>query len=70
MGQKGREILEIDAKEVINDLNSAYADEWLAHFQYSLFAQIIEGINADTLKKELEQAVHGHFAIYYRFRRL
>ncbi len=55
MGQKGREILEIDAKEVINDLNSAYADEWLAHFQYSLFAQIIEGINADTLKKELEQ---------------
>ena len=55
MGQKGREILEIDVKEVINDLNSAYADEWLAHFQYFLFAQVIEGINADTLKKELEQ---------------
>lgn len=32
MGRKGREILEIDAKEVIDDLNSAYADEWLAHF--------------------------------------
>ena len=55
MGQKGREILEIDVKEVINDLNSAYADEWLAHFQYFLFAQVIEGIDADTLKKELEQ---------------
>jgi bacterioferritin len=55
MGQKGREIVEIDVKEVINDLNSAYADEWLAHFQYFLFAQVIEGINADTLKKELEQ---------------
>ena len=27
----------------------------LAHFQYFLFAQVIEGIDADTLKKELEQ---------------
>ena len=55
MGQKGREIVEIDTKEVINDLNSAYADEWLAHFQYFLFAQVIEGIDAETLKKELEK---------------
>jgi bacterioferritin len=30
-------------------------DEWLAHFQYFLYAQIIEGIDAETLKKELEQ---------------
>ncbi len=55
MGQKGREIVEIDIKEVINDLNSAFADEWLSHFQYFLYAQVIEGINADILKKELEQ---------------
>jgi len=27
MGQKGKEIVEIDVKEVISDLNSAYADE-------------------------------------------
>ena len=55
MGQKGREILEIDVNEVINDLNSAYADEWLAHYQYFLYAQIIEGIDAETLKEKLEQ---------------
>ena len=55
MGQKGREIVDIDVKEVINDLNSAFADEWLSHFQYFLYAQVIEGINADILKKELEQ---------------
>ena len=30
-------------------------DEWLAHFQYFLYAQIIEGIDAETLKKEFEQ---------------
>jgi bacterioferritin len=55
MGQKGKEIVEIGVNEVIKDLNSAYADEWLSHFQYFLYAQIIEGIDAETLKKELEQ---------------
>ena len=37
MGQKGREIVEIDVKEVIEDLNSAFADEWMSHFQYFLY---------------------------------
>jgi pimeloyl-ACP methyl ester carboxylesterase len=56
--------LEIDVKEVINDLNSAYADEWLAHFQYFLFAQVIEGIDADTLKKEsMDELNHAKFAV-------
>lgn len=55
MGQKGKEIVEIDVNEVIKDLNSAYADEWLSHFQYFLYAQLVEGIDAETLKKELEQ---------------
>ena len=55
MGQKGREILEIDVNEVIQDLNSAYADEWLAHYQYFLFAQVIEGIDAKELKDKLEE---------------
>lgn len=55
MGQKGKEIVEIDVKEIINDLDSAYADEWLAHFQYFLYAQLIRGIDADTLKSKLEE---------------
>jgi bacterioferritin len=55
MGQKGKEILEIDVNEVIKDLNSAYADEWLAHYQYFLYAQVIEGINAKILKEKLEE---------------
>ena len=55
MGQKGKEILEINVNEVINDLNSAYGDEWLSHYQYLLYAQVIEGIDAKTLKKKLEE---------------
>ena len=55
MGQKGREIVEMDVDEVIKDLNSAYADEWLAHYQYFLYAQVIEGIDAEALKSKLEE---------------
>jgi bacterioferritin len=55
MGKKGREILEIDVKEVIEDLDSAYADEWLAHFQYSQFALVMECLDAEILKEKLEQ---------------
>ncbi len=55
MGQKGREIVESDIKEVLDDLNSAFADEWLSHYQYFLYAQVIKGIDADALKKELEK---------------
>ena len=55
MGQKGKEILEIDVNEVIKDLNSAYADEWLSHYQYFLYAQVIEGIDAETLNEKLEE---------------
>ena len=44
-----------DINEVIKDLNSAYADEWLSHYQYFLYAQVIEGINAEILKEKLEE---------------
>ena len=32
MGKKGREIVEVDIKELLKHLNSAYADEWIAFF--------------------------------------
>ena len=51
MGQKGKEVLVIDANDVIKDLDSAYADEWLSHCRYFLYAQVIEGINAELLNK-------------------
>lgn len=51
MGQKGKEVLVIDANDVIKDLDSAYADEWLSHYKYFLYAQVIEGINAELLNK-------------------
>lgn len=40
---------------MIKDLNTAYSDEWLAHYQYWLTAKWIQGIDADTLKTVLEK---------------
>ena len=55
MGKKGREIVRADSKEVIKDLNTAYSDEWLAHYQYWLNARWIRGIDADTLVPVLDE---------------
>ena len=53
MGKLGREIVKADVDEVIKDLLKAYADEWLAHYQYWVAAQWIRGIDADTLRPVL-----------------
>jgi bacterioferritin len=34
MGRQGKEIVKANVSEVISDLLKAYADEWLAHYQY------------------------------------
>ena len=54
MWQKGKQIVEIDVYEVMKDLNSAYVDEWLAHYQYFLYAQGMQGMDAEQLKEKLE----------------
>ena len=53
MGKAGREIVKANVDEVIQDLLKAYADEWLAHYQYWVTAQWIRGIDADTLRPVL-----------------
>jgi bacterioferritin len=55
MGKKGKEIVKANVDEVIKDLNTAYSDEWLAHYQYWITARWIEGLDADTLKPLLEK---------------
>jgi bacterioferritin len=43
MGKKGREIVQVNIKEFLKDLNRAYADEWIAYFYYTWAADFIEG---------------------------
>lgn len=63
MGEKGRQIVGLDVKELLADLNRLYADEWLAAYAYNYMSQVVTGRPAakqvaalllDTSKDELE----------------
>ena len=36
MGRTVKEIVKANIQEIVSDLTKAYADEWLAHYQYWL----------------------------------
>jgi len=56
MAKRGNSIIKgIEVSEIITVLNKAYADEWLAYYQYFIEAKVIKGIMKDAAIAELEQ---------------
>jgi len=56
MGKKGNSIIKgIEIEEIITLLNKAYADEWLAYYQYYIESKVIKGIMKDAAIAELDQ---------------
>ncbi len=58
MGTKGRELLEargIEIPKLLTLLNKAFADEWLAYYQYWLGAKVAVGIPRENVVAELVQ---------------
>lgn len=56
MAKKGISILKgIEAQTVTALLNKAYADEWLAYYQYFVEAKVVKGIMKDAAIMELNQ---------------
>ncbi len=56
MAKRGISILKgIEAVEVVQLLNKAYADEWLAYYQYFIEAKVVKGIMKDAAITELTQ---------------
>ena len=56
MARKGNSIIKgVDIDELIITLNKAYADEWLAYYQYFIEAKVIKGIMKDAAIAELQQ---------------
>lgn len=43
MGKQARVIVELSLKDLVKDLNKAYADEWLAFYLYWYMAQVVSG---------------------------
>ena len=64
MGKQARAIVDLSLKELMKDLNKAYADEWLAFYLYWYMAQIVSGRAYEDIaellnkiaKEELEHA--------------
>jgi bacterioferritin len=55
MGTKAKQIVESNLTELLKDLNAAFADEWLAYYQYWLGAKLARGTEAPLVAKELEE---------------
>jgi bacterioferritin len=55
MGEKGRELAGPNVNEIIERLNRAYADEWLAYYQYWVGAKVVKGKMRPDVEKELEE---------------
>ncbi len=55
MGKKAREIVSIDLKDLIKDLDKAYCDEWLAFYAYWYMAQAVEGKGYEDMQEFLDK---------------
>ncbi len=56
MARKGNSIIKgLEINDIITQLNKAYADEWLAYYQYFIEAKVIKGIMKDAAITELTQ---------------
>ncbi len=55
MGTKGIEIVELDVKRLLKTLNQAFADEWLAYYQYWIGAKVVKGPMKEAVIAELTQ---------------
>ena len=53
MGTLGQKIVGSDVKEIVNLLNKAYCDEWLAHYQYWIGSKVVKGPNKEAVISEL-----------------
>jgi|688.fasta_scaffold738433_2 bacterioferritin len=59
--RSGIAIVELDPKKLIPVLNQAYADEWIAYYQYWLCAKLVEGPMRIEVAAELaEHAKEEH----------
>lgn len=55
MGTKGTEIVGMNVQQLLAMLNQAFADEWLAYYQYWLGAKVVKGPMKEAVIAELLQ---------------
>ena len=55
MGKRGKEIVNMDVDTLLTLLNKAFADEWLAYYQYWIGSKVIKGPMKEAVIAELVQ---------------
>jgi len=55
MGTRGNELIELDIPQLVEMLNKALADEWLAYYQYWMGAKVASGVMRDAVVLELTE---------------
>jgi len=55
MGTKGSEIVKMDTNELVDLLNKALSDEWLAYYQYWVGSKVVTGKMRDAVVVELTE---------------
>ncbi len=53
MGKKALEILDLDVPKLLEMLNAALSEEWLAYYQYWIGARLMEGPMRSEIEPEL-----------------
>ena len=56
MGEMAKKIVKLDVSDLIRTLNEAYAEEWLAYYQYWIGAKLVTG----QFKKGVEEEFLEH----------
>ncbi len=55
MGETAQKIIKIDREELLKELNIAFAEEWLAYYQYWIGAQVAVGPMRKEIIAEFEE---------------
>ena len=66
MGDFAQKISKVDKKELLSILHCAFAEEWLAYYQYWIGAKIAEGLERPKVEAEFnehaeEELKHAHW---------
>ena len=55
MGKQARAIVDLSLKDLVHELNKAYADEWLAFYLYWYMAQAVSGKAYEDIQEMLSK---------------
>jgi bacterioferritin len=68
MGTVGKKIVDLDTKKLVEEMNKALADEWLAYYQYWVGSKVLVGpmrgaVEAELVEHANEELKHAEMLV-------